>query len=484
LTALTGASVDRKVETNGGKPQTGRVKHRRRAGSWWVAGIVAVALCAGAGVVLAISGGPGTLADELSGSGGPPSKPAAISNVSLTFDSGTAAQLVQARTMAKYGLQGTFFINSGFVGAAGYMSRADLQELVKEGQEIGGHTVTLADLASVSPQEAQRQVCDDRVNLTDWGFKVTSFSYPFGVVNEAAEKIVKGCGYNSARSTATLAGQFGCKGCAAAETVVPGNAYATRATADIDSRWTLADLQAAVTASESNGSWLQMVFSDGVEDNDRPPLPNNTFDAFCAWLAKRADRGTDVRTVHEMIGKLASAAVAGPDKAAVPPGVNALENPGLETPGPWHLPKCWQEASYGKNTAVFTTVTPGLSGNTSAQLQVTDHKSGDAKVLPTLDMGECSPSVIAGHSYTLGAWLTSTGPTQIEVYLRDRTGAWKYWTASPWFPASVDPVQNSWTTPAIPQGAVGLSFGFNLFSDGTIVTDDYSMFDTTRGTAP
>ena len=380
LTTQTGASVDRKAESDDGKRHNRRVRSRRRVASWWVAAVVAVAICAGVGVVVAASGGPGTLAAELSGSGGTTSRPPAISNVSLTFDSGTAAQLVQADTMAKYGLKGTFFINSGFVGAKGYMSRDDLGELVKEGQEIGGHTVTLADLSVVNSQEAKRQVCDDRVNLTDWGFKVTSFSYPFGVVNEAAEKIVEECGYNSARSTGTLTGKFGCKGCATAETVLPGNVFATRATADIDGRWTLADLQAAVTASESNGSWLQMVFSAGVEDNYEKPLPADTFDAFCAWLAKRADQGTAVRTVHEMIGKLASAAVPGPAKAAAPQGVNALVNPGLETPGPWNLPKCWQESSYGKNTPVFTTVTPGLSGKTSAKLQVTNNKDANALV--------------------------------------------------------------------------------------------------------
>ena len=472
---MQGESVDATDVRENGMRRMKR-PHKRR-GLWWGAGAIVVVACMAGGVALAASGGSGGPGDLPAVAGNTPAP--VLSNVSLTFDSGTAAQMAMAQTMNKYSLHGTFFINSGFVGKKGFMSRADLQELANEGQEIGGHTLTLADLPSVDVNEAKRQVCNDRVNLTNWGYTVTSFSYPFGSLNAEVEKIPAVCGYNSARGMATVSGKSGCVGCKPADTVLPADVFATKATAGIDGQWTLADLKEAVTASKSQGSWLQLVFGTGAEIDNQNPLAPDVFDAFCAWLSSASDQGITVRTVHEMIGKGAAAVTPGPVKSPVPPNVNAVQNPGLETPGAWNLPQCWQSSSYGNNKSVFSTVTPGLTGKSSAQLQVSGYVSGDAKVLPKLDFGECSPSVSPRHRYTLGATYTSTQATQIEVYLRDKSGTWAYWTASPWFPASADPVTHTWPTPPLPAGAVALSFGFNLFSNGTIVTDDYTMFDTT-----
>ncbi|ALV44556.1 hypothetical protein MB46_02515 [Arthrobacter alpinus] len=471
--------MDPRVESGSTKHGAGRAKPSKRKSPLPIAALIAIVLCFAGAVALTASDDPEPSNAQPQATAPIVTRPPTLSNVSLTFDSGTAAQMTQARTVIKYGLHGTFFINSGFVGADGYMSRNDLQELANAGQEIGGHTVTLADLSVVGADEAKRQVCDDRVNLNEWGFKVSSFSYPFGKVTPEAQKIVMECGYNSARSTGTVLGKFGCDGCAAAETVIPQDVFATRATANIDGRWSLADLQAAVTDSEATGSWLQLVFGVTEDSPDKQPINAEVFEAFCAWLGDRTAHGTSVRTVHEMIGKKAGAVVAGPVKAPAPPGVNALQNPDLETPGAWNLPQCWQSSSYGKNTPWFSKLAPAPTGSTGANLQVTDYESGDAKVLPTLDLGECAPSVIVGHTYTLGASLTSTERTQIELYVRDKVGKWTYWTASPYYPAGVDPIRYSWVTPPVPEGAVALSFGFNLFSNGVIVTDDYTMYDTT-----
>lgn len=463
----------------------GRQRTRRRMDKRWTAFLIAVVLCTATAVTLVASQGPAPSATPLTALTKPALKAPGISNVSLTFDSGTTEQLLLARTMDRYSLHGTYFINSGFVGKEGYMSRDNLLEMANAGHEIGGHTFTLADLTSISVDEAKRQVCNDRVNLADWGFKATSFSYPFGASNDETKLIPAECGYNSARSMATLSGNFGCENCPAAEQVVPADAFATRATVSVDGRWSLADLQAAVTTSESKGSWLQFVFGENAEIDYAEPINPEVFDAFCAWLSAQQAHGVSVRTVHEIIGKVAVPAVAGPVKEPAAPGENAVQNPGLETPGAWNRPQCWQVSSYGNSTAVFDNSRPGLVGGNSALLQVTDYGSGDAKVLPTLDLGECSPSVVPGHVYALGARLTATETTQIMVYLRDKAGTWKYWTASPWFPANPTlPVQHSWTTPPVPADAKALSFGFNLFSNGTIVTDEYTMFDTSGETAP
>jgi hypothetical protein len=121
---------------------------------------------------------------------------------------------------------------------------------------------------------------------------------------------------------------------------------------------------------------------------------------------------------------------------------------------------------------VVTVPTPPLS----------NYANGDAKLVPTLDLGECAPTVTPGKTYTISEWYTSTAVTQFTVYYRTANGLWNYWTSSPWFGASSAWAQASWQTPAIPAEATALSFGLNLFNNGTLVTDDLSL--TESGSTP
>jgi hypothetical protein len=106
-----------------------------------------------------------------------------------------------------------------------------------------------------------------------------------------------------------------------------------------------------------------------------------------------------------------------------------------------------------------------------------DRTQGDAKLLPTLDLGTCSPTVVPGKTYNLSTWYQSTGTTQFSLYYRDATGAWYYWTSSPWFATATAWTQATFTTPPVPANAVGMTFGVGLISNGTLTTDDYSLID-------
>src|SRR5664279_5318953 len=134
---------------------------------------------------------------------------AATTVVSLTFDDTNADQMGAATTMQASGLHGTFYAISGSIGTPNYLTLANLQTLYGAGNEIGGHTVNHPDLTLESADEAQRQICDARNQLTAWGFPQTSFAYPYAVVNASVETIVKNCGYNSARSLGDVQTQLG-----------------------------------------------------------------------------------------------------------------------------------------------------------------------------------------------------------------------------------------------------------------------------------
>ena len=118
--------------------------------------------------------------------------------VSLTFDDSNADQLPAEQTMKTLGLHGTFYTVSGWVNQTGYLTLANLQSIAADGNEIAGHTIEHPDLPTLDPQEQMREICNDRVNLINWGFQPTDFAYPFADA-DTNETDAKACGYNSAR---------------------------------------------------------------------------------------------------------------------------------------------------------------------------------------------------------------------------------------------------------------------------------------------
>lgn len=408
---------------------------------------------------------------------------APLTQVSLTFDDSNADQLPAEQTLTANGLRGTFYTISGYIDSPNYFTQANLHTIAGDGNEIAGHTVTHPDLTTLSDAEATRQICNDRVNLTNWGFQPTDFAYPFAAATAATETIAKNCGYNSARGLGDIQSRFGCAGCPFSETTPPADPYYTKAVDEVDNTWTLTDLENAVTNAETHGGgWVQLTFHHICAGCDPLSVTPALFSQFAAWLAPRAGtNNTVVKTVAQVIGGPVQPVHPGPAVPPPAPGANGVQNPSLETAGATALPQCWMAGGYGANTPTFTTTTTAGAAHTGTkaeQLGVTGYSSGDAKLLPTLDLGGCAPSVAAGHTYSLRAWYKSTAATQFTLYYRTGLGTWAYWTSSPWFASATVWTQAIWTSPAIPAGATGLSFGLNLFSNGTLNTDDYALYDS------
>jgi hypothetical protein len=250
----------------------------------------------------------------------------------------------------------------------------------------------------------------------------------------------------------------------------------------VENTWTLADLQRSVTQAENGtGGWVQLTFHH-IANNPSDPITISPtlFNQFANWLKTRPAT-TTIRTVDQVIGGTVKPLVNGP--AVPPPGSgNLVKNPSFDTLTNG-LPQCWQQGGYGTNTPTFSMVNQGRTGR-AAQIVMRNYANGDAKWLPSLDLGGCSPAGTAGHTYNLGMWYKSTVPTQFAVYYRSGIGAWTYWTSSPWFAAATTFQKASWTTPALPQGASGISFGLNIFSNGTLTTDDAEMFDVATAPPP
>ncbi|WP_265977155.1 polysaccharide deacetylase family protein [Arthrobacter sp. MI7-26] len=427
--------------------------------------------------------------------------------VTLTFDDANADQVAAANYLNSKGMKGTFFLPSGYLnavdpngGPAPYMTTAQALALQTAGNEIAGHTVTHPDLAQMDANEVARQVCNDRVNLTNMGFRVTNFAYPFASATPAVQQTVANCGYNSARGLGDLKSKAAPTLTEVAEPLpVPAaDLYFTKAPDEVDNTWTVADMQTVVTQAEAGGGWVQLTFHHFDSTTDPLTVTTLNFQNYVNWLLTEQTAGRiAVKTVSQVMAAqfpdpsnpaldVNKPVVNGP---AAPPPItvgNLLQNPSLETAGPVAsgLPYCWAIGSYGTQTSTFTSVTPGHTGNVAEQMVTTGYVSGDAKLLPTLDLGQCAPSATPGHTYQMSAWYKSTALTQFELYYRTGLGTWTYWTASPNFAAATAWTQATWTSPPVPAGASAISMGLNLLSNGTLVTDDYGLFDTISASVP
>jgi len=333
-----------------------------------------------------------------------------------------------------------------------FRSRANLDTLKARGHEIGGHTVSHQSLPSLSADEQNRQICMDRNTLLSWGFAVTSFAYPFVEFDASTEALAQSCGYNSARSVGDIRSPFSCTGCPTAETVPPADPYALRTPDDIESNWTLANLQNLITRAESNGGWLILNLHHVCATNcPAASISPTTLDRFLAWLQPRSGPTirTTVRTVQQVVGGAVRPAVAAtPPPAPGAPGVNTVRNASLETANTSfpNVPACFTSAGYGTNTATVSRVNDAHSGAWASRIVMSSRTDGDAKIIPTFDLGQCSSQVAQGRTYQASAWYKSDVPVFFTLYKRNAVGQWSYWTQSPRIAPASTWTQATWLT--------------------------------------
>jgi len=407
--------------------------------------------------------------------------------VSLTFDDSNADQLPAEQKMHSLGLHGTFYTVSGWVNQPGYLTLAQVQQIAADGNEIAGHTSEHPDLPTLALAEQEREICNDRVNLINWGFQPTDFAYPFADA-DTNEQYAKACGYSSARGLGDVVDPEGdCNGCVYAETTPPPDPYYLRAPDEVESTWTLADMEAEVTNAEAHGGgWVILTYHHICSDIGAADCPADLsttpaiFDEFVTWLAAQQSDGVTVKTVQQVIGGTFNPGVYINPPAPAAAGVNALTDPWLtSTDVNTGFPACYQPGGWGTNTVAWasdTNVPPGApAGSQSQTVTITNYSSGDAKLLPTLDLGACTPTVVPGDSYTVSVQYESTATAQFALYYRTTNGSWAYWTSSPWFAPASTWTTATFTTPVVPAGVNGVSFGFALIANGTLTTNDYSF---------
>lgn len=410
-----------------------------------------------------------------------PSAAAAQTVISLTFDDGINQS--QVRDMLLFhGMKGTFYINSNLIGTSGYLTKADLDALVADGNEIGGHTINHVDLATLSDTQQRSAICNDMQTLNSWyPGQIHSFAYPFASSGPTTQSILAaGCPgiatYTNARTVGGLVSGTQCSGCPTAESIPPGNPYYISTPESILSTTSLEQMKTLVTQAENNGGgWVPLVFHQVCSGCDLYSTSATTLNAFLTWLKARDVNNTVVKTVNEVL-----TGDVPPPPPPPPLSTNLLINPSLEIDQDANgIADCWQNGSYGSNTGTWTRSNDAHEGVFSERVQVTAYGSGDLKLLQALDAGQnaggCAPVVESGASYQLGAWYKSSTPVTPVVFYLDSNGVWQYWRDGPLLPLSTSWSQVNFNVGPAPTGAQAINFGIAIESIGTLITDDYSM---------
>jgi peptidoglycan/xylan/chitin deacetylase (PgdA/CDA1 family) len=404
--------------------------------------------------------------------------------VSLTFDDTLADQYQVGDLLATRGLVGTFYVNSPRLARSGYMSLDQVLTLQRSGNEIGGHTLDHVDLTVVSEAEMIRQVCDDRDALLAAGLTVTSFAYPYSADNATVRNVVQNCNYNSARDGGGLLSAT-CNDCPTSNPIPPPSPYQIRTNSSVKSTDTLETLQQFVIGAEQDGGgWVPIAFHhvcDGCSPNGISPA---LLTEFLDWLAARKSQGTEVATVHQVIGGEVKPPVNAPPPPP-PPTDNLLQNPSLEIDANRdQVPDCWYRGGSGTNTATYTLVPDAADGSVAQRIDMTSFTSGARRLVSKQDAGTCAPAAVPGHTYTMRAAYRANTPPIFSVYYRTTAGTWKWLSQSPRLATSSSYVTAQYKTPPLPADATAISVGLAITAVGFIVMDDYSLVDDQAAPPP
>ncbi len=127
--------------------------------------------------------------------------------VTLSYDDGVVEDRLLVEILNRYGLKGSFHLNSGLLGREKNLRRDEIASLF-QGHEISAHSVTHPHLDSIPREELAQQILEDRRTLEALaGYPVRGMSYPYGTHTPYVLAALPALGIEYARTTESH-GQF------------------------------------------------------------------------------------------------------------------------------------------------------------------------------------------------------------------------------------------------------------------------------------
>jgi peptidoglycan/xylan/chitin deacetylase (PgdA/CDA1 family) len=131
-----------------------------------------------------------TLAEDLAARRAPSARSFVITIDDGWYDGYTYALPI----LQRHGYVATYFVISSRIGAADFLSAANLKGLMAAGNEIGNHTVDHLSLPYLTAANMTREVdlASDQIEAAT-GVRPKSFAYPMGGIDTAAMQVVAAC---------------------------------------------------------------------------------------------------------------------------------------------------------------------------------------------------------------------------------------------------------------------------------------------------
>ncbi len=131
----------------------------------------------------------------------------------MTFDDGHKDGYKYIFPVLKeFNVSATFYIISGFVGTPGYLTWKQLDEIYRQGNEVGAHTVSGEGLVRTDWFEKREhrkftrkdliwQITESKKQLQSEGYDTKTFAYPLGEWSDDIVNIIKKDGFIAVRDT-------------------------------------------------------------------------------------------------------------------------------------------------------------------------------------------------------------------------------------------------------------------------------------------
>jgi len=121
--------------------------------------------------------------------------------LTMSYDDGHAEDRKLVEIFNKYGIKGTFHINSGTLNEAETVNKNEIKELYAQ-HEVAVHTISHPHLERLPIQNVIQEVIFDRQNLEHLcGYPVRGMSFPFSTYNDDVLRAVNSCGIAYSRTT-------------------------------------------------------------------------------------------------------------------------------------------------------------------------------------------------------------------------------------------------------------------------------------------
>lgn len=119
--------------------------------------------------------------------------------LTMSYDDGKISDRRLVDIFNRYGIKGTFHLNSGLLGSYDHILCEEIKELYK-GHEVATHTLTHPTISRCPKEQVIQQVMEDRKNLENIvGYTVRGLSYPNGSFNKEIKAMLPYMGIEYAR---------------------------------------------------------------------------------------------------------------------------------------------------------------------------------------------------------------------------------------------------------------------------------------------